>query len=151
MPASFFHFLLGVLMPAIETGLSFRQIRSVREAARQNNIKTVSSSDKAPRPSTTISRWLGWSSRHKWVSRANARDEWITRVSDDQVIANILACKLALLTRAHDFLTSYDSEIFLRGARAFYTATPADSALSIKIGSLAVRIDRRASAWVRWS
>ena len=50
--------------------------RSVREAARQahqDNIKTASSSDKAPRPSTTIRRWLGWSARHKWVSRANAR------------------------------------------------------------------------------
>ena len=47
--------------------------RSVREAARQahqGSIKTVSSS-------TIVSRWLGWSAKHKWVSRADARDKWI--------------------------------------------------------------------------
>ena len=42
---------------------------------------------------------------------------WIMRVSDEQAIVNILACKLALVTRAYDFLTSTDSEVFLRGAR----------------------------------
>ena len=65
--------------------------RSVREAARQahqGSIKTVSSS-------TIVSRWLGWSAKHKWVSRADARDKWIARASDEQLIVNILACKLA--------------------------------------------------------
>ena len=38
------------------------------------------------------------------------------------------ACDLALVTRAHDFLTSTDSEVFLRGARGVHAATPADSA-----------------------
>ena len=101
--------------------------RSVREAARQahqNSIKTASFSDKAPRLNTTIRRWLGWSARHKWVSRANARDAWIMRVSDEQAIVNIRACKLALVTRAHDFLTSTDSAVFLRGARAFTLQHP---------------------------
>ena len=93
--------------------------RSVREAARQNNIKTTSLSEKNTRVNTTVRRWLGWSAKHRWVSRANARDEWIARTSDDQIIINILACKLALVTRAHDFLTSTDSAVFLRGARAF--------------------------------
>ena len=37
---------------------------------------------------------------------------------------NILACKLALVTRAHDFLTSTDSAVFLRGARAFTLQHP---------------------------
>ena len=23
--------------------------------------------------------WIGWSARHKWVSRANARDAWLAR------------------------------------------------------------------------
>ena len=41
-----------------------------------------------------------------------------------QIIINILACKLALVTRAHDFLTSENSEVFLRGARAFTLQHP---------------------------
>ena len=67
---------------------------------------------------------MGWSAKHKWVSRSLARDEWIARTSDDQIIINILACKLALVTRAHDFLTSTDSAVFLRGARAFTLQHP---------------------------
>ena len=58
----------------------------------------------------------GWRLR---VSRSLARAEWIARTSDDQIVSNVTACKLALTTRAHDFLTSTDSEVFLRGARAF--------------------------------
>ena len=99
----------------------------VREAARQahqKSIKTASFSDKPTRSSTTIRRWLGWSARHHWVSRANAREEWIARTSDEQNLANVTACKLALTTRCHDFLTSTDSEIFLRGARAFTLQHP---------------------------
>ena len=33
-------------------------------------------------------------------------------------------CDLALVTRAHDFLTSTDSAVFLRGARAFTLQHP---------------------------
>ena len=55
---------------------------------------------------------------------ANARDDWIARASDEQIIINKLACDLALVTRAHDFLTSTDSEVFLRGARAFTLQHP---------------------------
>ena len=62
--------------------------------------------------------WLGWSARHKWVSRANARDAWIAHVSDDQIVSNVTACKLALTTRALDYLTANDSVDFLRAARA---------------------------------
>ena len=40
------------------------------------------------------------------------------------IIINKLACDLALVTRAHDFLTSTDSEVFLRGARAFTLQHP---------------------------
>ena len=57
---------------------------------------------------TTVRTWMGWSSRHKWVSRANARDAWLTRVSDEQIVANLKACHLALTTRAHGFLTAND-------------------------------------------
>ena len=68
--------------------------------------------------------WMGWSARHKWVSRSLARDEWIARTSDEQIVSNVTACKLALTTRAHDFLTSTDSAVFLRGARAFTLQYP---------------------------
>ena len=90
--------------------------RSVREALRQNSGETAVSGK--------LRTWEAWSSKNAWVSRANARDEWIARTSDDQIIINILACKLALVTRAHDFLTSTDSAVFLRGARAFTLQHP---------------------------
>ena len=70
--------------------------RSVREAARQHCVKTASSGPK----NTTVKHWLRWSARHKWVSRSLARDEWIARTSDDQIVSNVTACKLALTTRA---------------------------------------------------
>ena len=90
----------------------------MREAARQNNIKTASSREKGTRPSTTIRRWLGWSARHKWVSRANARDAWLARVEDDQIVLNLKACMLALTTEALALLETGDSRDFLRAARA---------------------------------
>ena len=34
------------------------------------------------------------------MSRSLARDEWIARTSDDQIVSNVTACKLALTTRA---------------------------------------------------
>ena len=88
--------------------------RSVREAARQHCVKTASSGPK----NTTVKHWLRWSARHKWVSRSLARDEWIARTSDDQIVSNVTACKLALTTRALDYLTANDSADFLRAARA---------------------------------
>ena len=63
--------------------------RSVREAARQHCVKTASSGPK----NTTVKHWLRWSARHKWVSRSLARDEWIARTSDDQIVSNVTACK----------------------------------------------------------
>ena len=88
--------------------------RSVREAARQHCVKTASSGPK----NTTVKHWLRWSARHKWVSRSLARDEWIARTSDDQIVSNVTACKLALTTRALDYLTANDGADFLRAARA---------------------------------
>ena len=88
--------------------------RSVREAARQYHAKTKPSGEEL----TTVNGWLTWSSKYKWVSRCLARDEWIARTSDEQIVANLAACKLALTTRAHDFLTAKDAKDFLRAARA---------------------------------
>ena len=68
--------------------------------------------------------WMGWSAKHKWVSRSLARDEWIARTSDDQIVSNVTACKLALTTRAHDFLTANDGPNFLRAARALSVHVP---------------------------
>ena len=67
---------------------------------------------------TTVRTWMGWSAKHKWVSRANARDAWIAHVSDEQIVANIKACHLALTTRAHGFLTANDAADFFRASRA---------------------------------
>ena len=94
--------------------------RSVREAARQHCVKTASSGPK----NTTVKHWLRWSARHKWVSRSLARDEWIARTSDDQIVSNVTACKLALTTRAHDFLTANDGADFLLAARALSVHFP---------------------------
>ena len=58
------------------------------------------------------------------MSRANARDEWIARTSDEQVVSNLTACKLALTTRALDFLKRGDGPDFLRAARALALIFP---------------------------
>ena len=67
---------------------------------------------------TTVRTWIGWSSRHKCMSRANARDAWLARVSDEQIVVNLKACMVALTTKAHAFLTAQDGGDFLRAARA---------------------------------
>ena len=48
--------------------------------------------------------------------------------NDEQILANVKACRLAITTRCHDFLKSTDSEVFLRGARAFTLTVPTDQA-----------------------
>ena len=65
-----------------------------------------------------LTQWKRWSAKYKWVHRNLAREEWIARTSDEQIIANLTACKLALTMRAHDFLTASDGPDFLRAARA---------------------------------
>ena len=98
--------------------------RGVREAARQHHSNAIAAGEISSVEDTTVSTWMGWSAKHKWVSRANARDTWIERASDEQIRINVMADRLALVTRVHDFLTSNDSEIFLRGARAFTLQHP---------------------------
>ena len=92
--------------------------RGVREAARQHHGTALAAGEISGAEDTTVSTWMGWSSKHKWVSRANARDAWLAQVSDEQIAANLKACMLALTTRAHDFLKAKDSSDFLRAARA---------------------------------
>ena len=67
---------------------------------------------------------MGWSAKHDWVRRAIAREEWILSTSDEQIVVNKLACDLAIVTRAHDFLTSGDSEVWLRGVRGYTLQHP---------------------------
>ena len=43
--------------------------RSVREAARQHHIKALSAGEILGQENTTVSTWLAWSSKHKWISR----------------------------------------------------------------------------------
>ena len=98
--------------------------RSIRKVARQHHANSTSNGDIKSVEGTTVRTWLGWSSKHAWVSRATARDDWIQGTSDEQLRINILACELALVSRAQDFLRSTDSEVFLRGARAFTLQHP---------------------------
>ena len=98
--------------------------RSVREAARQYHSKTIAAGEISSAEDTTVGTWMGWSAKHKWVSRSLARDAWIARTSDDQIVLNVTACKLALTTRAHDCLTANDGPNFLRAARALSVHFP---------------------------
>ena len=98
--------------------------RSVREAARQYHSNTTATGEISSVEDTTVRTWMGWSARHKWVSRSLARDEWIARTSDEQIVSNVTACKLALTTRTHDFLTANDGPNFLRAARALSVHVP---------------------------
>ena len=90
--------------------------RSVREAARQYHSNTTATGEISSVEDTTVRTWMGWSSRHKWVNRANARDAWQARVSDEQIVVNLKACLLAMTTRAHGFLAAQDGGDFLRAA-----------------------------------
>ena len=92
--------------------------RSVNEAARQHHSKATASGEISGSEDTTVRTWQGWSATHQWVRRGLARDEWIARVSDAQIVVNLKACLLALTTRAHDFLASNDGANFLRASRA---------------------------------
>ena len=117
--------------------------RSVREAAHQNHIKTTSTEEISSVEDTTVRTWLGWSARHKWVSRSLARDEWIARTSDDQIVSNVTAFKLALTTRAFDYLTANDGADFLRAARALSLHFPRCSAWRMSRSGLRIcRISR---------
>ena len=92
--------------------------RSVREAARQSHAKAIAASEITSSVDTLVGTWMAWSAKHKWVRRSLARDEWIARVSDEQIVVNLKACHLALTTRAHDFLAANDGANFLRASRA---------------------------------
>ena len=110
--------------------------RSVREAARQNNIKTTSLSEKNTRVNTTVRRWLGWSAKHRWVSRAAARDAWIAQVEDEQVVITITACRLALTETALTLLKTGDSKDFSTGCSCLHAATSAGSARGGCLGAV---------------
>ena len=98
--------------------------RSVRGAARQYHSAATASGEIESVEDTTVRTWMGWSAKHDWVSRAIAREEWILSTSDEQIVVNKLACDLAIVTRAHDFLTSGDSEVWLRGVRGYTLQHP---------------------------
>ena len=75
--------------------------------------------------------WTGWCTKFNWVERRSAFLDHNTRAcqaaelaAQVEIAQNIKACELALVTRAHDFLSSRDSVVFLRGARAFTLQHP---------------------------
>ena len=80
-------------------------------------VNTTSTGEISGLARTTMHTWLHWSARHKWVSRANARDTWIAHVSDEQIVVNHKACMLTLTTRAHSLLAE-GPQYFLQAARA---------------------------------
>ena len=92
--------------------------RDDMEAVWQYHIKTTSTKEISSVEDTTVRTWLGWSAKYKWVSHSLAREQWIQRTSDEKVVANLTACKLALTTRGLEFLESPDSSDYLRVARA---------------------------------
>ena len=102
--------------------------RSVREAARQHHSKTVAAGEISSVEDTTVGTWMEWSARHNWVSRGLARDEWIARTSDEQIIKNLAAAKLTLTKRARKFLKSEDGADFSAGGSSAGLALPSGSA-----------------------
>ena len=77
--------------------------RSVREAARQNNI-------------TRRKKHTG--EHHRSEVARLVRLSWLARTADEQVVINIKACLLALTETALTLLKTGDSRDFLRAARA---------------------------------
>ena len=94
--------------------------RSVREALRQNSGETAVSGKLRTRE--------GWSSKNAWVSRANARDEWLARTADEQVVINIKACLLALTETALTLLKTGGQQRLSTGGASTQTALPAGTA-----------------------
>ena len=63
--------------------------------------------------------------RETWLDRPSRRERKQTaHVSDEQIVANLKACLLAMTTRAHDFLTANDAADFLRASRALAQYVP---------------------------
>ena len=88
------------------------------------HVNTTSTGEISGLARTTMHTWLRWSARHKWVSRANARDAWLAQVSDKQIASNIKACLLALTETTLRLLQTGDSRDFLRAARALTLQYP---------------------------
>ncbi len=109
--------------PAFEAFNAYLATGSLRDAYRQLSGKASARN--------ASGCWTGWSTKHHWVSRRSAFLDHTVRACQEAELAaqveiarNIKACELALVTRAHDFLTSTDSVVFLRGARAFTLQHP---------------------------
>ena len=109
---------------AFRAYLSLGARRSVREAARQHHATATSTGEISGRQRTTVRTWIGWSSRHGWVRRADSRDAWLVRVSDDQIAVNVRKCLEAITERALKLLEEGDSHDFLRAARALALIFP---------------------------
>ena len=90
--------------------------RSIR-AAIQNTTETLPSDSQ-------LTQWKRWSAKFHWVSRALERDEWLVRTADEQVVTDISEWKTELVKRGRELIADTDSEVFLRGARAFTLQHP---------------------------
>ena len=98
---------------------AFAGFRAYCELGARRSIPDAIHASTGSLPSVSqISQWKTWSAKYKWVSRSLARDEWLARTADEQIVANLAACKLLLSEKAQDFMGSEDSVDFLRASRA---------------------------------
>ena len=93
--------------------------RSVREAVKRYHSEATAEEEICSKEATTVRTWFGWSSRHDWVSRSLAKDEWLASTSDQVLVENLAAFKVELTTKAREFVDgTNDAGDFLRTARA---------------------------------
>lgn len=93
--------------------------RSISKAAARYHREATDKKEICGKEATTFRTWMGWSSRHDWVSRSLAKDEWLASTSDQVLVENLAAFKVELTTKAREFVDgTRDAGDFLRTARA---------------------------------
>ena len=95
-----------------ETAKNFAAFRAYATlGARQRSIAAaVKKTTKGVPSAAKLARWKSWSTKYHWVSRTLARAEWQARTADEAVQEGLHEVYLAIVTVAHEFLTSRDPE-----------------------------------------
>ena len=77
---------LTIVVSIANRGRSARlRIKRIKTTSKQHH--SSEKGHQAEHGNTEVSRLVG----SQWVSRANARDAWIARVSDEQIVVNLKA------------------------------------------------------------
>ena len=66
----------------------------MRLAAHEYHREATALKEISGKEATTVRTWMGWSSRHEWVSRSLAKDEWLASTSDQVLVENLAAFKV---------------------------------------------------------